>query len=76
MVSEAYVELWNIIGHSPLQILGNILLDVYISATARTMHKEHKEQDDNDDYDEEEEEVEEEPFLIQKLKRNLEPQHH
>ena len=72
MVSEAYVELWNIIDHSPLQILGNILLDVYISATARTMHKEHKEQDDNDDYDE----VEEEPFLIQKLKRNLEPQHH
>ena len=40
IVNDAYVELWSIIDCLPLQILGKILLDVYMSATARTLQKE------------------------------------
>ena len=40
IVNDAYVELWSIIDCLLLQILGKILSDVYMSATARTMQKE------------------------------------
>ena len=61
IVNDAYVELWSIIDHSPLQILGKILLDVYMSATTRTMQKEQGDDDDCTDDDEEE------PIIIKKI---------
>ena len=66
MVNDADVELCNIIDHSLLQILGKILSDVYMSATAKTMQKE-KDDDDNDDYSDDDEEKEE-TIIIQKIK--------
>ena len=73
MVNEAYVELWSVTDGTPLQILGKISSDVYVSATSKTMFKCKDDDNDDDDHGEEsednEEEVkDEEPVLIQKNK--------
>ena len=76
MVNKVYVELWCVIDSTPLQILGKILSDVYVSATSKTMFKCKDDTDDHDSDDDHGEESEdngeeakdEEPVLIQKIK--------
>ena len=79
MVNEVCVELWSVIDGTPLQILGEILSDVYVSATSKTMFKCKDDTDDDDDDDDdddngeksednEEEAQDKEPVLIQKIK--------
>ena len=73
MVNKAYVELWSVIDGTPLQILGKILSDVYVSATSKTMFKCKDDDNDDDDHGEESEDNEEEAkdeelVLIQKNK--------
>ena len=68
--------LWSVIDGTPLQILGKILSDVYVSATIKMMFKWKDDMDDTDDNDTEgeeyehddEEEAEEMPVIIQKIK--------
>ena len=74
MVNEVYIELWSVIDGTPLQILGKILSDVYVSATSKPMFKcKDDTDDDDDDHGEESEDNEEEAkdkdlVLIQKIK--------
>ena len=76
MVNEAYLKLWHAIEDTPLQILGKILLDIYITASKQTMLAKDKlagdSDDDNNDYDysdDDDQKEEEEMILIQKIKR-------
>ena len=79
MVNEAYLKLWHAIEDTPLQILGIILSDIYITASKQTMLAKDKpagdsDDDDNDyDYsdndDDDDQKEEEETILIQKIKR-------
>ena len=78
MVNEAYLKLWHAIEDTPLQILGKILSDIYITASKQTMLAMDKpagdsdDDDNNYDYsddDDDDQKEEEEPILIQKIKR-------
>ena len=74
MVNEAYLKLWHAIEDTPLQILGKILSDIYITASKQTMLAKDKpvgdsDDDDNDDDDDDDQKEEEETILIQKIKR-------
>ena len=79
MINEAYLKLWHAIEDIPLQIVGKILLDIYITASKQTMLAKDKpvgDSDDNDnDYDysdsddDDDQKEEEEQILIQKIKR-------
>ena len=75
MVNEAYIKLWHAIEDKSLQILGKILLDIYITASKQTMLAKDKpvgDSDDDDDYeysdDDDDQKEEEETILIQKIK--------
>ena len=79
MVNEAYLKLWHAIEDTPLQILGKILSDIYITASKKTMLAKDKpggdSDDDDDDYDysddddDDDQKEEVETILIQKIKR-------
>ena len=76
MVNEAYLKLWHAIEDTPLQILGKILSDIYISKqTMLAKDKPVGDSDDDNDYDysddddDDDQKEEEEPILIQKIKR-------
>ena len=58
--------MWHAIEDTSLQILGKILLDIYVTAAKQTMFK--KDDDDDDESDEGEDE-EPEPIVIKKNKK-------
>ena len=79
MVNEACLKLWHAIEDTPLQILGKILSDIYITASKQTMlakdtpvgdsDNNNDDYDYSDDDDDDDQKEEEETILIQEIKR-------